>query len=94
MATIRQFRPARAAILLVLVVAAAVPMAACYTLVQHPRVAALNYRRPQGKSCTDCHSTRAIGDYLRPEKLTPEAPPWESLTQPWWISPDSTGGDG
>ena len=94
MTTIRQFGSVRAAILLLLVAAVTGPLAACYTLVQHPRVESLNYRRPEGKSCTGCHTPRAINDYLHPEKLASDPPPWDSLTHPWWISPDSTGGDG
>ncbi len=94
MTTIRQLSAARVAILLLLALAAVGPLAACYTLVQHPRVASLNFRRPQGKSCTGCHRAEEISGFLRPEHLAPPPTPWDTLTRPWWIEPDSTGGDG
>lgn len=95
MTTIRQFRPLRAAILCVLACASVGPLAACYTLVQHPRIASLNYQRPQGKSCTGCHTEKAVRGFLEPERLAPQPPPWDSLTDPWWIaSDDSTDGGG
>jgi hypothetical protein len=95
MTTIRQFSPVRVAILLLLAVVSAGPLAACYTLVQHPRVASLYFRRPpEGKSCTDCHRTEELHGFLRPANLSPETPPWDALADPWWIPPDSTGGDG
>lgn len=94
MTTIRQLPSARAAILVILASLTAGPLTACYTLVQHPRVASLNYRRPEGKSCSSCHSAREVRSFLEPERLAPDTPPWDSLTHPWWIPPDSTGGDG
>lgn len=93
MTTIRQLSPARVAILL-LALAALGPLAACYTLVQHPRVASLDFRRPEGKSCTGCHGAQEVRAFLEPEHLAPEPSPWDSLTHPRWIPPDSTGGDG
>jgi hypothetical protein len=94
MTTIRKISPVRVAILLLVALASAGPLAACYTLAQHPRVASLDFRRPQGKSCTGCHRAEEIRGFLRPEKLAPDPPPWDSLTHPWWVPPDSTGGEG
>jgi hypothetical protein len=94
MTTIRQISPVRVAILLLVAAATAFPLAACYTLVQHPRVASLNFRRPQGKSCTGCHTNQEIRGFLKPQGLADEGSPWDTLANPWWIPPDSTGGDG
>lgn len=30
---------------------------ACYTLMEHPRLASLDYARPDDKRCTNCHSS-------------------------------------
>ena len=93
MTTIRQTAPVRAVILLFLVLATA-SLSACYTLMQHRRVASIDYRRPQGKSCTGCHTSREVGGYLQPARLAPDPSPWDALYRPWWLPADSTGGDG
>jgi hypothetical protein len=93
MTTIRPFRAPRLVFLAAAVVFL-VPLAACYTLVQHPRVTALDYRRPADRSCTECHRAEAVRDYLRPERLPDPTHPWDALEEPWWLPPDSTGGDG
>jgi hypothetical protein len=94
MTTIRQSRRARLSILLFTIVGLG-PLSACYTLLQHPRVESLNYRRPEGKSCTGCHTAQTLAAFLEPERIQAPTPPWDALTRPWWIIlPDSAGGNG
>ncbi len=94
MTTIRHKSAARVTIL-VLMTASLAPLVACYTLVQHPRVATLGFRRPDpGKSCSSCHTSEEIRGYLRPEKFQNEPEPWNSLYHPRWLPPDSSGGRG
>ncbi len=58
-----------------LVAAAATP--ACYTLLQHPRVAEIDYQRPEGKRCFECHTDEEIDGFHR----QPNAP---DSGIPWW----------
>lgn len=92
MTTIRQSAPARAVILIIFLLQA-VSLTACYTLVQHRRVASIGYQKPKGKSCTECHASQAVRGYLKPPRLASDPAPWDALGDPYWLPADSTGGD-
>jgi len=93
MATIRQSAPVRAVILIIFLLQAA-SLSACYTLVQHRRVASLGFQKPAGNSCTGCHTPQELRGYVKPSHLAPDPPPWDALGAPWWLPADSTGGGG
>lgn len=82
--------------ILTLLVLGCIP--ACYTLVQHPRVASRNFNRPSPQeSCTSCHTRNEVWGYLHPERVTLDAPPWAVLEVPHWLhdratNPDTTRG--
>jgi hypothetical protein len=81
----------RAAVLLLLA-AGATLLSACYTLVQHPRVESLNYRRPAGGRCLGCHDAETVDRLVRQHRLAPDTGPWSVLSDPWFVAPDSTRG--
>ncbi|HEX5131608.1 MAG TPA: hypothetical protein VFX92_03875 [Candidatus Krumholzibacteria bacterium] len=91
MTTLRHSGAARLVILFLFAASTAV-LTACYTLVQHPRVASMNFRRPQGEACTACHEPAAIRAFVRQEHLAAETGAWAVLDDPWWVEPDTTGG--
>ena len=96
MTTTRRRRP----LLLAPLVAAlllAVAAQGCYTLMRHPGIPSLNYRRPPADhACTSCHSQAELLASLMSERIDAEPGPWGSLSHPWWVhpSPDSTRSDG
>jgi hypothetical protein len=63
--------------LLITVAVAAIVTPSCYTLLQHPRVAQIDYERPDGKQCFDCHTDEEIKDFHH----QPKAP---EMGNPWW----------
>ena len=63
--------------LLIAVLVVVIVTPACYTLLQHPRVAQIDYERPSGKRCFDCHTDEEIENFHR----QPHAPDTGS---PWW----------
>jgi hypothetical protein len=40
---------------------------ACYTLLKHPRLASMDYQRPEGDPCANCHSNEEIWSFNHPE---------------------------
>lgn len=76
---------------------------ACYTLFNHPRLAELNYRRPEDRRCRTCHSASELWLFTHPAPRPERLGPWEAYYEtPWWFerrwqSADSTlspAGDG
>jgi len=75
---------------------ACIALTSCYTLVEHPRVASLDFRRPSTRAgCTPCHTREAVWSFLYPQRTALDSAPWSSLQYPWWfdswVAPDSTG---
>jgi hypothetical protein len=65
---------------------AVTPLPACYTLFMHPRLAQLNYQRPQDNRCQTCHSSEELWYFTHPPTRTPLAGPWgEFYDRPWWF---------
>jgi len=59
---------------------------ACYTLFQHPRLAELDYARPQGRNCRKCHSTQDLWSYTHPRGYREPQPPWRDFYEyPSWL---------
>jgi hypothetical protein len=71
-------------------------LSGCYTLMQHPGVARMNYRRPDStQPCRSCHSQEEIDGALRHAHRDHEPGAWGQLSHPWWLSArDSTRSDG
>lgn len=70
-------------------VAATALFSACYTLMQHPRLAQLNYARPNSDRCETCHSNEAIWAFHHaPRTPTADGLPgakWRTFYDiPWW----------
>jgi len=60
--------------------------AACYTLFKHPRLAKLNYRRPDDNRCVACHSHADLRRLVSPEKLRRTNAAWDGFyDDPWWF---------
>jgi hypothetical protein len=61
---------------------------ACYTLLKHPRLAEINYRRPDDKNCENCHSNSDIWKFNHNNKintLTEKSGVWsEYYDLAWW----------
>ena len=78
------------------VAAIALALSGCYTLLRHPGIARMNYRRPAPEeSCRSCHSGNEILSAITPERYVPEPGAWGDLAHPWWIQPpDTTRSDG
>lgn len=71
-------------------------LSGCYTLLQHPGVARMNYRRPDSSQpCLSCHSREEIDAAIRDARRDREPGAWASLSHPWWLAGrDSTRSDG
>jgi hypothetical protein len=41
---------------------------ACYTLLEHPRLASLDYQRPDDKRCANCHTSEEIWAFNNPPR--------------------------
>ena len=96
MTTTRIRRPSRFGRLVVLLLLAA-SLQGCYTLLRHPGIPQLNYRRPPGDSaCASCHSQKDLSAALSPERLDAAPGSWGAFSAPWWVhpAPDSTRSDG
>ena len=69
---------------------------ACYTLFDHPRLAQLNYERPNNQRCMKCHDGDALWAMLQPQRRAAHTGPWRTFyDEPWWfagrvIPPDTT----
>ena len=60
---------------------------ACYTLFRHPRLAQLNYQRPNDKSCVKCHSHADLKGLVSPNQLKLANAPWDEFYDaPWWFN--------
>jgi hypothetical protein len=70
----------------------------CYTLVRHPGIPELNYRRPDaGTPCTSCHPAGQRLAFVSSQRLDRAHGPWGALADPWWFEPEdstrSVGGE-
>ncbi|MCK4774104.1 MAG: hypothetical protein KAT30_04940 [Candidatus Krumholzibacteria bacterium] len=54
-----QYRP----LLLVAALLSATVLSGCYTLLKHPRLAHMDYQRPDDKRCANCHSSEEIWSF-------------------------------
>ena len=65
---------------------AAVP--ACYTLLKHPRLASLDYQRPDDSLCLSCHSNAEIWNFNHPNNIQTYMGKSSSWTEyydvAWW----------
>ncbi len=58
---------------------------ACYTLFTHPRLAQLDYQRPENNRCQTCHSAPELWSYTQPPTVPPATSPWNTFySHPWW----------
>ncbi len=62
---------------------AAVP--ACFTALKHPRLASLNYARPDTGPCSNCHSNEQIWSFNH----SALKPTYESYSRPWLLYYDT-----
>lgn len=69
-------KPCRLYLFVVLLVTVAVTPA-CYTILKHPRLAHLDYRRPDDKQCLTCHTSDEIWGFHH----LPHSP---ATDIPWW----------
>ena len=57
---------------------------ACYTLFKHPRVASLNYSRPD-EGCINCHARDELWQYLHTRGTLAGTSDWDAYqNEPWW----------
>lgn len=67
-------------------VAAAVLTPACYTLLQHPRLASLDYARPSSKHCLTCHTEQQLRTLVAGSRHAQTQQAWRSYyDEPWWF---------
>lgn len=58
---------------------------ACYTLFTHPRLAQLDYQRPEDNRCQTCHSAPELWSYTQPPSIPSAEGPWNAFySHPWW----------
>ena len=63
----------------------------CYTLVRHPGIPEINYRRPDaGTPCTSCHAEGDRLAFVSAQHLDRARGPWGALTHPWWFDNDDS----
>ena len=68
-----------------LVAAALLP--ACYTLMQHPRLASLSYARPDDKHCLNCHAEPELRQLVIGQQRSGSRDPWSTYyDEPWWFA--------
>jgi hypothetical protein len=77
---------------------AALLLSACYTLMQHPRLAQLDYARPSDKRCLNCHAEADLRRLVIAHQHSSSRDPWRSYyDEPWWFNDylrsDSTTSD-
>jgi hypothetical protein len=77
------------AILLVFLAGLACVFPACYTLLQHPRLANMDYSRPESDRCLDCHTASELWRFHH----SPSTPVYAGTARsswgyyydlPWW----------
>jgi hypothetical protein len=62
-----------------------VALPACYTILQHPRLAQLDYQRPAAADCRTCHTRDDLWRYVHPSGLPAQPGAWhDSYNTPWW----------
>jgi hypothetical protein len=66
-------------ILTAVIVSSAAAIPACYTIMDHPRLASLDYARPDDNRCSNCHSNEEIWAFNNPSKK----PTHESYSWAW-----------
>jgi hypothetical protein len=82
---------------LAVALALAVAASGCYTLLRHPGMSQLNYRRPESETpCTSCHAREELLSFVQSRRVAAEPDPWGRLAHPWWIaaSADTARSDG
>jgi len=66
----------------------AASLSACYTLLKHPRLAELDYGRPDSRQCGNCHSSEEIWSFNHASKGSTSAGDknkWAKYYDlPWW----------
>ncbi len=77
---------------LLFVVALALALPACYTLIKHPRTQQLDYSRPSDNRCRGCHSDRQIWSFNHASAPRPNTgrygDRWTRYYDvPWWYEP-------
>ena len=64
---------------------------ACYTLFKHPRLASLNYARPDEAPCTTCHTGADLSRYVRQNNAMQPSGAWaEYYADPRWLEKPTT----
>lgn len=53
---------------------------ACYTLIEHPRLASMDYNRPDDKQCVNCHTSEDIWEFNHP----PNKPTYAGYDDAWF----------
>jgi len=73
-------------LLTVAALASVAVLPACYTLLQHPRLARLNYARPSDKHCLNCHSEADLRRLVIATQNSNARDPWRTYyDEPWWF---------
>ncbi len=70
-----QYRP----LLLVAALLSATVLSGCYTLLKHPRLAQMDYQRPDDKRCANCHSSAEVWSFNH----TPGTPTYVGYSGKW-----------
>ena len=75
-------------LLTAVIVSSAAAIPACYTIMEHPRLAKLDYARPEEKRCSNCHSNEEIWAFNNPSKKPTHqsySTAWiKYYDTPWW----------
>jgi len=73
-------------LLALVALSAAALLPACYTLLQHPRLASLNYARPGDKNCLNCHAEAELRQLVIAHQKPDSRDPWRTYyDEPWWF---------
>lgn len=74
------------AVVVVIAIAALFTTPSCYTLFQHPRLAELNYARPQQRDCGVCHTPQQLWAFTHPKGYSDKRGAWKDYYDyPWWF---------
>lgn len=66
--------------------AAVALLPACYTLLQHPRLAGLDYSRPSSKRCLSCHNEQELRRFIVGPQEAKVRSAWSAYyDDPWWF---------
>ena len=61
------------------IVVALTGLPACYTIMKHPRLASMEYGRPEDSQCTNCHSDEETWAFNHPSPK----PTYQSYSNAW-----------